>query len=206
MATSSALDVPIMVLNRPKQIANDRLSSRGYAALLRAAFGRWECRALYCFTDWRMWTYLFDVVESSGYGVRSMIVWDKGTPGMGRGWRSQHEIVMHAAKEVLPWDKYASALGNVITCPRTGNEHHTTEKPVQLLEVILENSPWAQVVCDPFAGSGSTLIACEAQGKAFRGLELDPAYVDVCVQRWEQYTGRKAERLTSEVAPDTEVA
>ena len=66
---------------------------------LRAAFGNLASSFLYSFTDWRMWTWLFDVVESSGYGVRQMIVWDKETPGMGRGWRAQHELGTEEAED-----------------------------------------------------------------------------------------------------------
>lgn len=44
-----------------------------------------------------MWVYLFDLVEAAGFGVKSELVWDKGTPGMGVGWRSQHELILFAA-------------------------------------------------------------------------------------------------------------
>jgi hypothetical protein len=70
-----------------KQIANDRLSTRGYQALLKQSISNTGAPFLYAFTDWRMWVWLFDIAESCGYGVRSMIAWDKGTPGMGLGWR-----------------------------------------------------------------------------------------------------------------------
>lgn len=75
-------------------IANDTLSTRGYQALIKSVLTAWQSSFCYAFTDWRMWNALFDIFESSGYGVRSMIVWDKGTPGMGLGWRSQHELCM----------------------------------------------------------------------------------------------------------------
>lgn len=65
-------------------MANDRLSTRGFSALLKSAFGAVEAKYIYAFTDWRMWVHLFDIAESCGFCVRSMIVWDKGTPGMGR--------------------------------------------------------------------------------------------------------------------------
>ncbi len=69
-------------------------------------------------------------------------------------------------------------------------------KPLGLIEIALANSsrPGA-VVLDPFGGSGSTLMACEHLGRRARLLELDPRYCDVIVRRWEDYTGRKAERL-----------
>lgn len=177
-----------------KQVANDKLSTRGYTALLRQAFANVRAKHLYCFTDWRMWVHLFDVAESSGYCVRSMIVWDKGTPGMGRGWRSQHELILWGCKNTPPFDKHASGQGNVIPAMRSGNKHHTTEKPLEVLSVLLGNVPFAQVVADPFAGAGTTLIACEQHGRRFLGMELDPGYCDVTVERWEQHTGKKAQR------------
>ena len=69
------------------KIANDILSTRGYIKLLTAAFEGITPLFAYVFTDWRMWIYLYDIIEKSGFGVRSMIVWDKETPGMGVGWR-----------------------------------------------------------------------------------------------------------------------
>tara|TARA_R110000824_G_scaffold7972_1_gene36368 strand:- start:659 stop:1861 length:1203 start_codon:yes stop_codon:yes gene_type:complete len=175
-----------------KQIANDRLSTRGYTALLKQSFNAVGAPYIYAFTDWRMWVYLFDVVESSGYGVRSMIVWNKGTPGMGRGWRAQHELIMWGAKETPEFAKTFGGAGNVIDEPRTGNNLHTTEKPVALMEKLINNVAFAKTICDPFSGSGTTLIACERQRRQFFGTELDPAYCDVIVKRWEEVTGNQA--------------
>lgn len=175
-----------------KLIANDTLSTRGYIALLKSAFSQFDAPYLYAFTDWRMWVNLFDVVESSGFGVRSMIVWDKGSPGMGRGWRSQHELVMWGCKQTPPFDKHASGVGNVIWSKRTGNIHHTTEKPVDVMAHLLNNVPFAKVVADPFSGSGTTMIACEQLGRVYRGMELDALYVDVSIRRWQSFTGQSA--------------
>lgn len=177
-----------------KHVANDRLSTRGYQALLKAAFSNIGSLYIYAFTDWRMWIHLFDVVESGGYGVRSMIVWDKGTPGMGRGWRAQHELILWGCRETPPFDKYAPGVGNVIAASRSGNKHHTTEKPVALMEALIGNVPFVKVVADPFNGSGSTLIACQRLARVYRGAELDAAYMDVSVRRWCGYTGLDATR------------
>jgi DNA modification methylase len=59
-------------------------------------------------------------------------------------------------------------------------------------------------VCDAFAGSGSTLIACEQLGRICFCLEVEPKYCDVIVERWETYTGKKAKRIPAAVAPVTE--
>jgi DNA modification methylase len=141
------------------------------------------------FTDWRMWVNLFDVVESSGFGVRSMIVWDKSSPGMGRGWRSQHELVMWGARETPPFDKHASGQGNVVQAARTGNDLHTTQKPVDLVAKLLSVVPFAGTVYDPFAGSGTTLIAAHLTGRTAYLCEMDPAYADVIARRWQEHVG-----------------
>ncbi|MEE9591945.1 MAG: ParB N-terminal domain-containing protein [Thermodesulfobacteriota bacterium] len=178
-----------------KQIANDRLSTRGYMALLKTAFGNIDASFIYTFTDWRMWVYLFDVIESSGFGVRSMIVWDKGTPGMGRGWRAQHEIIMWGCRITPPFDGHAQGQGNVISEARTGNKYHTTEKPVALIDKLLNNTPFAKTVADPFIGSAPTLISCEKADRICYGMEIDPVHCDVIVARWERYSGKKAKLL-----------
>ena len=74
-------------------------------------------------------------------------------------------------------------------------------KPVALFEYLVRNScPEGGLVLDPFAGSGTALIAAEATGRRAALLELDPRYCDVIVRRWEQFTGRTAERVPAECA------
>jgi DNA modification methylase len=82
---------------------------------------------------------------------------------------------------------------------------HLTEKPVELaVRAAQYSSRPGENVMDLFGGSGSTLIACEQTGRQAFLMELDPLYCDVIVQRWEQFTGRKAERI--EVSTDTAAA
>jgi DNA modification methylase len=74
------------------------------------------------------------------------------------------------------------------------NDLHPTTKPVGLVASQVANSSGrGDVVYDPFAGSGSTLIACENIGRHARLVELDPGYCDVIVDRWQRHTGRQAE-------------
>ena len=61
------------------------------------------------------------------------------------------------------------------------------------MERAIRNHDFAEVY-DPFLGSGTTMIACEKLGRRCYGMEIEPRYVDVAVRRWEEYTGRKAER------------
>lgn len=83
---------------------------------------------------------------------------------------------------------------SVITIDKpTRSAEHPTMKPVELIERHLNNSSVpAEIVLDPFGGSGSTLIACEKHGRRARLMELDPKFVDVIIARWEAYTGQTA--------------
>ena len=65
-------------------------------------------------------------------------------------------------------------------------------KPVELIEMALEDNKDKKIVFDMFGGSGSTLIACEKQNRKARLIELEPKYCDVIVKRWEDFTGKKA--------------
>jgi DNA modification methylase len=76
------------------------------------------------------------------------------------------------------------------------NAEHPTMKPVALIQRMLANSARrGAIVLDPFAGSGSTLIACEALGLRGHMVELDERYVDVIVARWQNLTGKRATRV-----------
>ena len=78
----------------------------------------------------------------------------------------------------------------------TRSLQHPTMKPVALFARLIRNSSRpGDVVLDPFAGSGTTVIACERMGRAARVMELDPRYADVILRRWEDETGREAVRI-----------
>ena len=74
---------------------------------------------------------------------------------------------------------------------------HPTQKPVGLMEQILESIGRDYVVLlDPYCGSGTTIIAAERQGRTCYAMEIEPRYVDASVNRWETYTGQKAKRIS----------
>lgn len=170
-------------------IANDTLSTRGYQSLMREVLQSFDGLVAYIFTDWRMWVYLFDIVESAGLGVKNMIVWNKKSPGMGMGWRAQHELVMFAHRTKPKWDNH-KGYGNVLEATRSGNELHPTQKPVEILEKLLDNTQWAEGVLDTFGGSGTTLIAAESAGVPSYVMEMEPGFVDVIVRRYIKTTGK----------------
>lgn len=104
--------------------------------------------------------------------------------------------------QLLDWAIKAQALltqkpSSVIRCDKPPrNAEHPTMKPVVLCGRLIKNSSLpGQTVLDLFGGSGSTLIACEQLSRKCYTMEYDPRYVDVIVQRWEDFTGEKAVRL-----------
>ena len=78
----------------------------------------------------------------------------------------------------------------------SGERMHNAQKPVELMEFLIENSSdVGDVVLEPFAGSGTTIIAAERQGRRCYAMEISEKYVQVCIDRWEAFTGQKAERV-----------
>jgi hypothetical protein len=115
------------------------------------------------------------------------------------GYHSQFEMVLYAWKgsggglDFWNGDRKQSDVWNV---SRDGDRLHPTQKPVEVCSIPLRNSSKAgDIVLEPFAGSGSTIIACEQLGRRCRAIEIEPRWVDCCVKRWEEYTGRTAERV-----------
>lgn len=125
----------------------------------------------------------------------SFIIWAKNAFTLGRSdYQRQYEPILYGWKEGS--EHYwcgARDQGDVWFVNRqVANDLHPTMKPVELIERTLHNSSKTRdTVLDPFAGSGSTLIACEATDRQARLIELDPRYCDVIVRRWEEFTGNK---------------
>ncbi len=75
---------------------------------------------------------------------------------------------------------------------------HPTQKPVKMLaDIIQDYSSKGDIVLDTYLGSGSTLIACETTDRVCYGMEIDPAYIDIIIKRWENFTGKTAKKITS---------
>ena len=137
-----------------------------------------------------------NALEASGFEIRNQIIWAKHHFAWGRGrYKFQHEPIFycHLKGQADSWygDKSQSTLWQ-FNKP-TANRLHPTMKPVELIETALRNSSKAgDIVLDQFAGSGSTLIACEKLGRSARLMELDPKYADVIIRRWQDFTGKAA--------------
>ena len=126
----------------------------------------------------------------------TFVIWAKNIFTLGRAdYQREYEPILYGWKEGT--DHYwcgARDQGDVWFVDKPArNDLHPTMKPVALIERAIRNSSKSRdVVLDPFAGSGSTLIAAEKTGRAARLVELDPGYCDVIVKRWQDWTGEAA--------------
>ncbi len=160
--------------------------------------------------DWRHAFELLDAGRQAYTEHKNTCVWVKSLPGLGSLYRSQHEFVFvfksgrAAHRNNIELGRHGRNRSNVWSYPspssfaRQGEEGcllalHPTVKPVALIaDALLDASGRGDLVLDPMLGSGSTLIAAERTGRACRGMELDPLYVDTAIRRWQRYTGEAA--------------
>jgi site-specific DNA-methyltransferase (adenine-specific) len=187
---------------------NDNMTSAGLCWLM-GFVGGWCRRAvktggtLTAFTDWRMAVQLAPAIESSGWRYQNMLVWAKPNPGLGTGFRAQHELALHFSNGTPQY--YSFNNGNVLSVSRvhTSDREHQTEKPVELIEAILETvTPIGGVALDPFMGSGTTGVAALKLGRKFIGIEIEPKYFDIACRRIEE--AWKQPRLFEEPKPKAE--
>lgn len=163
--------------------------------------------------DWRHLGELLSAGQAVFSELKNLCVWNKTNGGMGSFYRSKHELVLvfkigsaaHTNTFGLGgtgryrtnvWD-YAGI--NALRAERSEElAMHPTVKPVALVaDAIRDCSKRGETVLDPFAGSGTTLIAAEKTGRLARAIEFDPAYCDQIVHRFTQATGKQAKLATT---------
>lgn len=185
-------------------IANDRLADGDFYQFLLAAY-----TAMFAVTKDGAGIYIFHAdteglnfrkaMMAAGFKLAQCCVWVKQTMVLGRqDYHWQHEPILYGWKPTAGHHWYADRKQTTVwPFDRPArSEAHPTMKPVDLIAYPIQNSSQAgDIVFDPFGGSGSTLIACEKTGRKARLMEIDPKYCDVIVKRWEEFTGKKAERI-----------
>jgi DNA modification methylase len=160
------------------------------------------------------WRHMDDVsaVGQSVYGeLLNLCIWNKSNAGMGSLYRSKHELVFvfkvgtaphfnavelgrHGRNRTNVWD-YAS-VNSLAGSRREDLALHPTVKPTALVaDAIQDVTRRGDLVLDTFLGAGTSLIAAERCGRRFRGVEIDPAYVDVAIERWTAMTGGTPEAV-----------
>jgi len=143
--------------------------------------------AVYCFCSWHN-IETFKTAFSKVFKVKNVIIWEKNNTSMGDlkgSYAPKYEMVIfaHKGRRLLNGFRYA----DVIRAKRTGNKNHPTEKPLELLELFIENSSnVGDVVLDCFMGSGSTCVASINTGRHYIGYELEPKYFEIANKRIEE--------------------
>ena len=155
---------------------------------------------------WHAGVAAAEVAESilaCGYKIRSQIIWMKQKLVFGRSdYHWQHEPCWYAVKGTGKWmgDRKQSTIWQIANLNAASHQekennrtNHSTQKPVECMKRPIENnSSPGQAVYEPFSGSGTTIIAGEMTGRSIHAIELSPAYVDVAVKRWQDFTGLQA--------------
>jgi len=201
--------------HRPFPMASGEMDRAAFTAFLSQA-----CRNLAAFSadgslhflcmDWRHLDELLAAGRDAYGELKNLCVWVKDNGGMGSLYRSQHELVFvfkhgrDGHRNNVQLGQFGRNRSNVWRYPgvnsfaRCGEEGnllalHPTVKPVAMVaDAILDCSARGDIVLDGFLGSGTTVIAAERTGRRCYGLELDPAYVDTAVRRWQALTGGSA--------------
>jgi len=158
--------------------------------------------------DWRHVFELLVAGRAVYHELKNICVWNKSNAGMGSFYRSQHELVLVWKNGTQPhvnnfelgqFGRSRTNIWNYAGVNSFKRERaaelamHPTVKPVALVaDAIRDCSRRGGLVLDPFAGSGTVVIAAERTGRKARAIEIDPAYCDLIVKRWQDYTGKRA--------------
>jgi DNA modification methylase len=201
------------VRHREFAMASGEMSESAFTAFLAVTLG--HCAAWsqdgsvhYVFMDWRHVAELIEAGREVYTELKNICVWVKTNAGQGSFYRSQHELVLVFKNGDAPHintfglGENGRTRSNVWTYAgvntfRAGRMEellmHPTVKPVSLIaDALRDCSAPGGIVLDAFGGSGTTLIAAERVGRRAALLEIDPAYVDVTIRRWQQMTGKDA--------------
>jgi len=182
-----------------KGLINDNLG-KDFPAFLHkvaAALAAAVRKDIYVVMGCAEWPNVHAALAAAGFHWSSTIVWVKDIFVLGRSnYHRRYEPIWYG------WQKNSSYRGDrkqddVWEHQRpTRSPEHPTMKPVELVEhAILNSSVKGDTVLDLFGGSGTTLLACEKTGRKCRMIELEPGYCQVIIDRWEEFTGRKAKPL-----------
>ena len=201
------------------KIVADEMNESEFADYLAQAFRLLASHSVngslhYIFMEWSYMREILAAGKHTYTELKDVCVWAKDHGGMGSLYRSRYELVFvfqsgQELRDNVQPSQYGRRRTNVWNYPvvnsfsRTkeeGNliELHPKAAPVSLVaDIILDCSAQGDIVLDPFLGSGTTLIAAERTGRTCYGIELDPAYVDRIVHRWQAFTGLVAMHVVS---------
>lgn len=137
-------------------------------------------------------------IEKAGWKIRQELIWNKNNFTMGAPYRNKYEPCLFiTASDDYSWYSDKSQPTVMDFDRPTKSKLHPTMKPIPLFDYQIKNSSKrGQKVLDLFGGSGTTMMACEQNGRKAYLMEIDPKYADVIIDRWEEFTGKKAEKIS----------
>ncbi len=157
-----------------------------------------EGGSLLVFTDWRQLPTMTDAVQAGGWVWRGIVPWDKTQIARPRaGFSARCEYVVWGTRGAFDAAVYLQGIVSA-AAPRGDDRRHMTEKPVGLLEQLIEVCPPNGLVLDPFVGSGSTLDAARNRGRRALGFELNDEHLETASQRLAQ--GSIGDAVTEDAA------
>ncbi|KKL49691.1 hypothetical protein LCGC14_2313000, partial [marine sediment metagenome] len=190
-----------------EEIEGDDQTDAAIQPFLEDVFGAWlphlrDNAAWYLWHGMLTQAFFATAATTAGLLLHRQIIWRKPRLIIGRGdYHWQHELCFYGWRkgnrppfygernQTSVWEVDYDGRKNPI------GQEHPTQKPVALWERPIANHLRStEIAADPFLGSGTTMIAAERLGRRCYGMEIEPRYVDVAVKRWEEFTGRKAER------------
>ena len=188
-----------------RTMANDAMPSAEWSTFVRAFLTpilELTDGAIYLAMSSKEWPILCQTfIELGGHWSNSLI-WDKGNFVLGRApYQRQFEPILFGWREGAPHAWYGGRdKGDVWRIDRPSSSPlHPVMKPLELVERSLEHSSRpADLVLDPFGGSGTTMIACERTGRTCAMVELDPWFAEVIIRRWERFTGEDAVKIEAD--------
>ena len=183
------------------KIKNDKQDNETFQLFLTDAFtNAFNCMKLgasfYIWHSDSEGLYFRLALTNSNFKLRQTLIWAKNSMVMGRqDYHWQHEPCLYGWKDGSSHSWYSDRKQTtLLNFDRpTASKLHPTMKPVELISYLVNNSSkQGDIIFDSFLGSGTTIIACEKLQRVCFGLEYDPKYCDVIIQRWQQFTGKEA--------------
>jgi DNA modification methylase len=207
--------------HREFKMASGEMSSQQFAGFLSQVFQQLAYNSIVgsihqiCM-DWRHLAEMLDAGTQVYSELKNLCIWNKSNAGMGSFYRSKHELIFvwkygKAAHinnvELGQFGRARSNVWDYASVNSFGSHRmndlamHPTVKPVAMVaDAIKDCSQRGAIVLDSFAGSGTLCIACENTGRNARVMEIDPAYCDVIIRRWQARTGKRVVHGTSHIS------
>jgi len=170
------------VSDKRDKIKNDHMGRNEFLDFLESTL-KGSPDTMYVCCSWQFCDVFMDALKNLNRKTKAFIVWNKVNPAQHLDkYYKQHEIILYHG----PFGGEKTLRGDVWEVNRQRNTEHPTMKPVELVSIAIEDNPQASTIYDPFLGSGTTMVAAERLGRKCYGMEIEPKYCAVILERMQQ--------------------